>query len=119
MRKHQQLQEGSLLRFAHLTSPIQITEEPQDARPSRLFFNFHICSYRRFGRFNWRSVQECRKNGVATHVLGPCDERTAPNPLHPPVNSLHTIEKSADTVRHFSLTPGMKRVKRYSFFDSF
>jgi len=36
----------------------------------------------------------------------------APNTLHPPVNHLHPIEKSKDTVPHFSLTLKMKSVKR-------
>jgi hypothetical protein len=29
------------------------------------------------------------------------------------VNHLHSLEKSEDTVPHFSLTPEMKRVKRH------
>jgi hypothetical protein len=119
MRKHQQLWEGSLLRFANLRGLIQITEKLQDACPSRLFFDFHICSHRPFGSLQWRSAQECRKNGVATRVFEPRDIWTAPNALHTPVNHLHSIENSADTVPHFSLTLKMKRVKRYSFFDSF
>jgi len=49
----------------------------------------------------------------------PVMQTTAPDWLHPPVNHLHSIEKSEDTISEFSLTLKMKRVKRQSFFDSF
>jgi hypothetical protein len=54
-----------------------------------------------------------------THISQTRGLRIAQNPLHPPVNHLHSIEKSEDTVSHFSLTLKMKRVKKHSFFDSF
>jgi hypothetical protein len=46
-------------------------------------------------------------------------QTSAPNPLHPPVNSPHSIENSEDTGAGFSLTLQMKRVKTQSFFDTF
>jgi len=45
--------------------------------------------------------------------------RIAPILLHPPVNRLHCDEKQADKLAHFLLTKKLKRVKTYSFFDSF
>jgi hypothetical protein len=60
-----------------------------------------------------------RENRAVTDIPKAREATAAPNPLHPPVNRLHSIEKSEDTVLHFLLTPEMKRVKRYSFFDSF
>jgi hypothetical protein len=46
-------------------------------------------------------------------------QRVAPNWLHTPVDHLHSIEKSEDTIPQFSLTLKMKGVQRHSFFDSF
>jgi len=64
--------------------------------------------------FSQRSTaadKNIRKNCLLADVTQPSDARTAPNVRHRPVNRLHSIEKSVDTVPHFPLTPKMKRVK--------
>jgi hypothetical protein len=53
------------------------------------------------------------------HIHAASAAATAPNVLHLPVNWLHSIENSQVTTAVFPLTPGMKRVKTQSFFDSF
>jgi len=64
--------------------------------------------------FSQRSAapdKKIRKNCALAHVTKPGDGQTAPTLLHPPVNYLHSIEKSADTSPHFSLTLKIERVK--------
>jgi hypothetical protein len=55
--------------------------------------------------------KKIRQNCALAHITKPGDERTAPTLLHPPVNRLHLIENSADTIPRFLLTLRMKRVK--------
>ncbi|HXM19830.1 MAG TPA: hypothetical protein VN948_01020 [Terriglobales bacterium] len=64
-----------------------------------------------FSQAQLRRTKGFRENCATTHISKPDDARTAPNLLHPPVNHLHPIEKSEDTVSAFSLTLEMKRVK--------
>jgi hypothetical protein len=55
--------------------------------------------------------KKIRKNCALAHITRPRDAKTAPFLLHPPVNRLHSIEKSADTIPHFLLTLKMEGVK--------
>jgi hypothetical protein len=66
-----------------------------------------------------RKIKRFRENCAAMHIPEPGNPSAAPILLHPPVNSLQSIEKSQVTASPFSLTPEMKRVKTQSFFDSF
>jgi hypothetical protein len=62
-----------------------------------------------------KSARKCQRDeGNAS--LG---AQSAPNLLHPPVDSLHSIDFSADKAAPFLLTLELEGVKTTSFFDSF
>jgi hypothetical protein len=52
-----------------------------------------------------------QSNRALANVTKPCDKKTAPSPLHQPVNPLHSIEKSTHTIPRFLLTLKIKGVK--------
>jgi hypothetical protein len=56
-------------------------------------------------------AKEIGQNCPLAHLTRPCDGKTAPTLLHPPVNHLHLIENSEDTIPRFLLTLKIERVK--------
>jgi hypothetical protein len=59
------------------------------------------------------------ENASATREMQAWSAQSAPNLWHPPVDSLHSIDFSADRAAPFLLTLELEGVKTTSFFDSF
>jgi hypothetical protein len=59
-------------------------------------------------------------SACAAAVIAACGPRpSAPEPVHLPVNGLHSIGKKQDRADGFSLTLKIEGVKTESFFDIF
>jgi hypothetical protein len=92
--------------------------------PFLLSFSFKSLAHQRF-RLNFHTAEPpqvmfkvLQSLEFTTPSLPPTGS-TAPVPVHPPVDALHSLENAPHTVLHFPLTLKIEGVKTQSFFDTF
>jgi hypothetical protein len=100
---------------AETQGEFKINKSPSKSTKSHVqsgfFSDFHKRHSASSHNVHLRQIIGFRKNCATTHTPQPDNPRAAPTLWHPPVNHLHSIENSEDTVPHFSLTLKTKRVK--------
>jgi hypothetical protein len=92
--------------------------------PFLLFFPFKSLAHQRF-RLNFHTAEppqvmfKVLQSPEFTTPSLPPRGPTAPVPVHPPVDALHSLENAPHTVLNFPLTLKIEGVKTQSFFDTF